>query len=317
MSFSSSVKDELCREVPEELNIMKAELAGMLAMTVRVRIDEDDLMALTVSTEHPGTARKCFTLMKKTYNIGGVISAAKSAYLKQKRLYTISVRDDPAARNILTDSEILDSSGEIGNILPINDDPILSGEESRRAYLRGAFLASGSISDPEKSYHLEIVCSALSRAQQLRDLIRSFGPDARISERKKSYIVYLKGSEDIVDMLGIMGASLSFMELENVRIMKDVRNNINRKVNFETANINKTVSASVRQSEDIEFIRNTSGLDVLPPLLREMAVLRSEYPDATLAELGELADPPVGKSGVNHRLRKISEYADSIRGGRQ
>ena len=184
----------------------------------------------------------------------------------------------------------------------------------KRAYIRGAFIAAGSMSDPSKSYHFEIVCGELAQAEYVRDMINSFDLDAKIVTRKKTFVVYLKEGSQIVDVLNIMEAHIALMEVENVRILKEMRNSVNRKVNCETANINKTVSAAVRQMEDIVYVRDTVGLDYLPEGLRDAALTRLENPDATLKELGSLMADPVGKSGVNHRLRKISEIADKLRG---
>ena len=183
----------------------------------------------------------------------------------------------------------------------------------RRAYIRGAFLAGGSISDPNKSYHFEIVCREIAQAKQLQDAINSFEMEAKIVERKKHQVVYLKEGAQIVDMLNIMEAHVALMNLENVRILKEMRNSVNRKVNCETANISKTVAAAVKQLCDIEYIKQNAGLDSLPENLKDMALLRLEYPDTPLKELGTYLDPPVGKSGVNHRLRRISEIADELR----
>jgi len=183
----------------------------------------------------------------------------------------------------------------------------------RRAFIRGAFLASGSISDPEKFYHFEIVCAARPKAEQLKNMIATFGLDAKIVVRKKYYVVYIKEGSQIVDILNVMEAPISLMELENIRILKEMRNSVNRQVNCETANINKTVSAAVKQIEDITYIKDTIGFDGLPENLEQMARLRLLRPDATLKELGEALDPPVGKSGVNHRLRKLSTLAEELR----
>jgi len=183
----------------------------------------------------------------------------------------------------------------------------------QRAFLRGAFLGAGSISDPQKGYHMEFVCQDEAKALQLQQVIQGFAVDAKIVIRKKYYVVYLKEGTAIVDLLNIMGAHVSLMNLENLRIVKEMRNSINRRVNCETANISKTVNAATRQIEDIEYLRDHYGLHKLPAALRQMAEVRLEYPDAPLKELGEYLDPPVGKSGVNHRLRKLSELADKIR----
>ena len=169
------------------------------------------------------------------------------------------------------------------------------------------------MSDPNKSYHFEIVCHTHAQAKQLQSVMQSFDTDAKIVERKGHHVVYLKEGSQIVDMLNVMEAYVALMNLENVRILKEVRNTINRKVNCETANINKTVNAAVKQVEDIELIRERIGLDNLPENLREMALLRLEYPEATLKELGNYLEPPVGKSGVNHRLRKLSAIAEDLK----
>ena len=184
----------------------------------------------------------------------------------------------------------------------------------RRAFLRGAYLVIGSMSDPEKSYHLEFVCSTEGQAVQMQEIIRDFGIEARIIIRKNHYVVYLKEGTGIVDLLNVMGAHVSLMNLENLRIVKEMRNSINRRVNCETANITKTVNASSKQVKDIKLIQEREGLDSLQEGLREAALIRLEYPDATLKELGQYLNPPVGKSGINHRLRKLSEIADRIRG---
>ena len=184
----------------------------------------------------------------------------------------------------------------------------------RRAYVKGVFMTSGSISDPNKGYHLEIVCDNRGRAEFIQEIINGFGIVSRIIQRKKYHVVYLKDGEMIVEMLGIMGAHISLMNMENIRIKKDIRNKINRRVNCEAANLNKTVSAAVKQVNDINYIIQTKGIDFLPENLQELAVARLENEDASLKELGEMMTPPIGKSGVNHRLRKISEIAEEMRG---
>ena len=174
-------------------------------------------------------------------------------------------------------------------------------------------MAVGSMSDPYKSYHLELVCGLQAQAEQLLKILHDFSLDAKMIIRKKYHVVYMKEGENIADFLNITEAHKALMEFENTRIYKGMRNMVNRKVNCETANISKTVNAAVKQLADIEYIRETAGLSYLPENLKEMALLRLEYPDAPLAELGTYLNPPVGKSGVNHRLRRISEMADSLR----
>lgn len=181
------------------------------------------------------------------------------------------------------------------------------------SYIRGAFLAAGSITDPEKGYHFEIVCRNDFQAELLIDLLKDFEIEAKVIERKKYQVVYIKDGEMIVNVMCLMGAYVSLMQMENVMILKDMRNSVNRKVNCETANINKTVNAAVRQIEDIRYIEETKGLKYLPENLRAIARVRMDEPDMPLKELGQMVDPPVGKSGVNHRLRKISEIANELR----
>lgn len=178
-------------------------------------------------------------------------------------------------------------------------------------------MASGSMSDPNKAYHFEIVCRSPEQASRLQELMREFETEAKIVERKNHYVVYLKDGSQIVDMLNVMEAYVALMNLENVRILKEMRNSVNRKVNCETANIGKTVTAAVKQIADIELIRDTEGLDSLPLPLREMAQIRLDYPEAPLKDLGQYLDPPVGKSGINHRLRKIAAVAEAIRESRE
>lgn len=182
-----------------------------------------------------------------------------------------------------------------------------------RKFLREAFLEAGSMSNPEKGYHLEFVCEDEEFAGKLTETMKAFDISAKIAKRKRYTIVYIKESEDIVNLLNVIGAHKCLMNLENLRILKDVRNSVNRRVNCETANISKTVSAASKQIEDIEYIKTHYGFDNLSDNLREVAKARLEYPDATLKELGNYIVPCVGKSGVNHRLRKLGELADSIR----
>lgn len=182
-----------------------------------------------------------------------------------------------------------------------------------RSTIREAFLQSGSISDPEKFYHLEIVFQQRLEAVGMQYLMKQYDLEGKIIERKGHYVVYLKEGAQIADMLRIMEAPLALMEFENIRIVKEMRNSINRQVNCEAANLGKTISAAVRQVEDIKYISSRAGLDNLPESLAETARKRLEYPEATLKELGQLMDPPLGKSGVNHRLKKLSLLAEDLR----
>ena len=313
MSFSSKVKEELSKDCNNPRHCCIAETAAIISMCGKVVFDEKDRVRIEIHTENVTVARKYFTLLKKTYNINTDISIRHSSSLNKSRSYILSVNDDETARKILMTCRLMKPFGVIEEDFSISDSLIIQRECCKRAFIRGAFLASGSVSDPVKTYHFEIVCLSEAKAKQLQMIMETFNINARVIKRRKYFVVYVKDSSQVVDLLNIMGAYNALMDMENVRIVKDMRNNVNRKVNCETANINKTVSAAVKQIEDIRFIQMSSAYDELPESLQEMAELRVRYPEATLAELGQLLDTPVGKSGVNHRLKKISLFADELR----
>ena len=313
MSFSSSVKDELSRQMPGARHCQIAETAAILSLCGRVKISASDHFWIEIHTENVAVARKYFTLLKKTFNIGADVLIRKNAFLKKGLTYTVAVQSHEEALKILQASKILQENGEIGEPLSLVNSVVLQRSCCRRSFIRGAFLAAGSISDPEKFYHFEIVCPSRDRAEQVQGIIKTFGIDAKMVVRKKYFVVYIKEGSQIVDILNVMEAPLALMELENIRIVRGMRGQVNRQVNCETANINKTVSAAVRQMEDIKYIRDTIGLCCLPENLEEIARLRLAIPDASLKELGEALETPVGKSGVNHRLRKLSAIAKELR----
>ena len=313
MSFSSKVKEELSKECNNPRHCCIAETAAIISMCGKVIFDEKDHVRIEIHTENVTVARKYFTLLKKTYNINTDVSIRHSSSLNKNRSYVLSVNDDETARKILMTCRLMKPFGVIEEDFSISDSLIIQRECCKRAFIRGAFLAAGSVSDPVKTYHFEIVCLSDEKAKQLQMIMETFNINARVIKRRKYFVVYVKDSSQVVDLLNIMGAYNALMDMENVRIVKDMRNNVNRKVNCETANINKTVSAAVKQIEDIRFIQMSSAFDELPESLQEMAELRVRYPEATLAELGQLLDTPVGKSGVNHRLKKISLFADELR----
>ena len=313
MSFSSKVKEELSKECNSPRHCCIAETAAIISMCGKVIFDEKYHVRIEIHTENVTVARKYFTLLKKTYNINTDVSIRHSSSLNKNRSYILSVNDDETARKILMTCRLMKPFGVIEEDFSISDSLIIQRECCKRAFIRGAFLAAGSVSDPVKTYHFEIVCLSEAKAKQLQMIMETFNINARVIKRRKYFVVYVKDSSQVVDLLNIMGAYNALMDMENVRIVKDMRNNVNRKVNCETANINKTVSAAVKQIEDIRFIQMSSAFDELPESLQEMAELRVRYPEATLAELGQLLDTPVGKSGVNHRLKKISLFADELR----
>ena len=277
MSFSSDVKEELARQYSKSRHCQIAELSAMIMQEGRISVNP---LALSFETENPVLIEKYASLMKRAFDV-----------------------------NL---QEPLDSQ-TCQKIVEAIQELYLEKTCCKRAFIRGAFMASGSMTDPNKGYHFEIVCRTPEQAARIQELMKEFETDPKVIERKSYYVVYLKEGSQIVDMLNVMEAYVSLMNLENVRILKEMRNSVNRQVNCETANISKTVNAAVKQIADIELIRDTDGLDSLPMPLREMAVVRLEYPEAPLKDLGKYMDPPVGKSGINHRLRKIAALADAIR----
>ena len=287
MSFSSEVKQELAMHISPARHCQLAELAAIIHFCGQYGRDEQGRYTIGFQTENEMIVRKCFTLLKKTFNID------TDNWIGEEQM-----------------TEILQKIGD-------PDEPVSSllikNTCCQRAFLRGAFLSVGSISDPSKGYHLEFVCRQENKAKQLVDVMQSFEVEAKTVKRKKYTVVYIKEGTGIVDLLNVCEAHVSLMNLENLRILKEMRNSINRHVNCETANISKTVSAASRQISDIEFLRDHYGFSGLPEPLRQMAEVRLNNPDLPLKELGELLDPHVGKSGVNHRLRKLSELAETIR----
>ena len=274
MSFSGNIKEELSAHYAKARHCRLAELSAVVHMCGGFLKSADGTCILGVHTENIAVARKCFTLIEKTFNIRTDIAVRRNTGRDSSSYFIRAV----------------------GNELLAVKHASVQAVCCKRSYIRGAFLAAGSMSDPSKSYHFEIVCSEEEEAIHLRDVINSFDMDAKIVPRKKTFVVYLKEGSQIVDILNVMEAHIGLMELENVRILKEMRNSVNRKVNCE-----------------ISYIKETVGFDKLPEGLKDVALTRLEYPEATLKELGSLLREPLGKSGVNHRLRKLSEIADKLR----
>lgn len=299
MSFSGNVKEELAAHISLARHCQLAELAALLLFSAGTC---EGNMHLRLDTENEAVVRKCFTLLRKTFNIETVMQG-------KERL----IPDDALEGKVIQALHLSGIEKEGLNLAEPVNSLLIKNSCCARAYLRGAFLSVGSMSDPKKSYHLEFVCNEKTQALQLQMILQEFQIEAKIIRRKKYDVVYLKEGSGIVDLLNVMGAHVSLMNLENLRIVKEMRNSVNRRVNCETANISKTVTAASKQIEDILLIRYKYGFENLPDNLRQMAEIRLEYPDAALKELGEYLEPPVGKSGVNHRLRRLSEIADKIR----
>lgn len=310
MSFSSDVKNELFKMHEKNRHCNIAELSAIINMNASF-INERKKLLIKVQTESYIVAKKCFFLLKNIFNINSDVIVRKNNSIKKNMTYIILISEYDSSKKILKTIGLIDENEML--IKKNINHLIVSSICCKRAYIRGAFICVGSLCNPEKTYHMEFVDTNKHHALQLRDIINSFNIDSKVIERKNHFIVYIKEGEQIVDILNIISAHKSLMKLENVRILKDVRNNVNRIVNCETANLGKVISASVKQREDIKYIQKIVGLNHLSKQLQEAANIRLKYPDLSLRELGEMLVPPVGKSGVNHRLKKISSIAEKLR----
>jgi len=270
-------------------------------------------LSLNIVTENIAVARKIFSLVRKLFGLYTEVRVRRNNRLRHNNVYIVHLPPQPGMKDALKRLGLMDSAGRLQRKV---NEGLVHRDCCRRAYLRGVFLGGGSVNNPEGNYHLEIVTGQESFAKFVAGLMAKYGLSPKVSQRKNSFVLYLKDSEQIASFLSIIGAHSALLDFENTRIYKDMRNQVNRLVNCETANLNKTVDAAVRQLENIELIKSTLGLDKLPEALQETAQLRIEHPDASLKELGSLMEPPLGKSGVNHRLRKLEEIAERIREGK-
>ena len=309
MSFSQRVKEETSKIIPETRHCALAELSAIFTAS-GIFYPVDGRTVIGLRTENVLVAKTGFSLMKKLFGTAARVSVKERNQGHRGHLYTIVLEDAQAAEKMIRALKLEDAVSRMDLTVRISDRNLLQSECCRKAFLRGVFLASGSLSDPEKIYHLELVADSVEFAEEIQDVMYTFGLNAKTVERKGRSVVYLKEGNQIVDFLGLIQASISLLNFENTRVLKDVRNNVNRSVNCETANLGKTISAAVRELHDIEKIDQLFGLDRLPGALREVAYARLQHPDISLKELGEMLDPPLGKSGINHRMRKIHEIAE-------
>lgn len=307
MSFTSEVKKELTLLEVHPVHA-RAELAAFVRLNGTVGLKKNALN-LSIQTENAGTARRIYTLIKKHFVVESEILVRRKLKLKKNNVYIIRLHQ--GAEEVLSSLGLVEN-GNLHNRVPrwIFDD-----QQQMRSYLRGAFLATGSVNSPETSrYHLEIRSTYQEHNDDLLEIMNRFDLNARSLSRRNSYIVYLKESERISDFLAVIGASASVLKFEDTRIVRDMRNSVNRLVNCENANLNKTVDAATQQIINIELINSVIGIDHLPEKLQEMAYLRLEQPEASMKELGEMMPSgPISKSGVNHRIRKLNDMADNLK----
>lgn len=307
MSFAAEVKKELTGLAVQK-NLAQAELAALIRMNGSLSLNNHQFV-LNVQTENAAIARRIFTLLKEHYGVRSELLVRRKMKLKKNNVYIVRLKQE--TQKILLDLDIMDGAMFQSHI----SNEIKQSEKKTRAYLRGAFLASGSVNNPETSrYHLEISSIYEEHNQDICDLLNQFDLNARTLERRNGYITYLKGAEKIADFLTLIGATNSMLKFEDVRIVRDMRNSVNRLVNCETANMNKTIDAASKQIENIHFIEATVGLQSLPEKLQEIAELRIQNPEISLKELGEMIPSgAISKSGINHRIRKINDFADNLR----
>ena len=307
MSFAADVKKELTTlEVHREH--AKAELAALIRMNGSVSLSNHQFV-LNVQTENAAIARRIYTLLKDHFGVRSELLVRRKMKLKKNNVYIVRLKE--RTQEVLNELAIMDGLMFQTHI----SDEIMGNTQKIRSYLRGAFMASGSVNNPETSrYHLEIYSLYEEHNLDVCQMLNYYDLNARTLERRNGYISYLKGAEKIADFLTLIGATNSMLKFEDVRIVRDMRNSVNRLVNCETANLNKTIDAASKQIENIEFIENRVGLQALPEKLQEIAELRLEHPEVSLKELGEMIPSgAISKSGINHRIRKINEFAERLR----
>lgn len=307
MSYASEVKKELTQlEVHREH--AKAELAALIRMNGTVGL-VDKKFILNVQTENAAIARRIYVLLKDHFDVESELLVRRKMKLKKNNVYIVRLKH--GTKEVLSDLSIMEGMSFHSHV----SDEVMTNTQKVKSYLRGAFLAGGSVNNPETSrYHLEIHSSYEEHNDDICQMMNQFDMNARTLERRNGYITYLKEAEKIADFLALIGATSGMLKFEDVRIIRDMRNSVNRLVNCENANLNKTIDAASKQIESIKFIDEMIGLDKIPTKLREIALVRLEYPEVTLKELGEMIPSgTISKSGINHRLRKLNEMAENLR----
>ena len=309
MSFSSDVKEELSRVVTHEECCKMAELTGFLITNCSIAKEDGDFI-LRMSTENAAAVRRVYNAFKSIYGIIPITNIEKEKTFKDN-LYQLKIIDKSDLEKFFKNSLInIDTRLQI-----IIDDKgkISENECCTRSFLRGVFMGGGSMADPNHMYHLEVVASNMENATFINSIMNNMGLNAKTIKRKKDYVVYIKGAERISDFLASIGSNKGILEFEQVRVIKEVKNRVNRLNNFENANLEKTIDTAILQIEDIMVIRKNRKFQKLPEPLKEIALLRLENRNDTYTELGEKLNPPLSRAGVSHRFKKIKEIADELR----
>ncbi|HWI62064.1 MAG TPA: DNA-binding protein WhiA [Symbiobacteriaceae bacterium] len=307
-SFSSQVKDELAHELPALPCCQRMELAALLRASGRVSLAGAGRLSVSLSTDYAPVARKVIKLVKAVFpGMQTEVLVMRRRRLRKNLIYQVRIPPQDGVTKLLIEMGILSRDG---NLTDWGNLPLLHQDHCRRSYLRGTFLGSGWVSSPERQHHLEMTTTETEAAEALGQMLFAYNIPVRVNYRKDYMVLYLKDDDQIIRFLGLVGAHQSLFRYEDIRAKKELRNRVNRQVNAETANLNKTVDAAQRQLEALRRLASLGGLDSLSPALRELATLRINNPDASLKELGEMCNPPVGKSGINHRMRMLMGLID-------
>ena len=310
MSFSSEIKDEVAKIKVEDYKIILSELAGITPMCGILNF-KNNKISMEYITENAPVARRIFTFLRRSFGFDVEVNNVRSTQLK-KNVFIIYISQDESCRLLLDELKYIKGA----SVFMINYAPtdLIKTSNEKKAYIRGAFMGSGSITDPKKGYHLEFVSENESNAYFLRDTINEFGLKSKVIMRKEKYIIYIKDSEQISDFLSLIGAYNSVLNYENVRVIKEMRNNVNRIVNCETANLNKTVKSSYDQVEDIKLIEREIGIENLDEDLKAIAKIRLENRSMSLNDIANSIEPKLSKSTVNYRFKKLRRIANKLRG---
>ncbi len=313
MSFASDVRGELARTPMEDACCARSELTAALLCANAITWRGRKRYAVMLTASEASTVRRYFAMLKRFYGIIGQIRALSGDTLNNQTRYQLVIPEEEAY-GLLQALELLEE-GALFDLRTLPVDETVRYSCCKKAFVRAAFTLCGAISHPDRDYHIEIAAPNEALAGFIVQQLNAFEIEARVSLRKSKYVVYLKRAEDISDMLSLLGAGKAMMAFENVRVKKEVSNRVNRQLNCDNSNINRSMNAAEAQIRDIRYIDAELGLDKLPRTLRDMAYTRANNPEMPLAELGELMDPPLGKSGVNARLRRISAIAEKLRCG--
>lgn len=308
VSFNTRIKDELTRKLPSKRCCRVAELSSIIKMEGSIQLKGEGRFSLKIECGHPSVARKTYTLLKLLFPVEIEISVEEGPPFANSKEFSIICPPQPSLVQVLNELGIISEGFEMGSV----PRRIIRKGCCANSYLRGAFLCSGAMNNPIDGYHLEIYSKDLPVLEDLNEIMAGNGIKAKIFKRSKNYSLYLKDKKRISELLAMLGAYDSFLEIEDIQTVSELKSAVNRLVNFEQSNLRKAVESSLLQLKMIDEIECSMGLDILSPALREIAALRRANPRKTLSELGEAADPPLSKSAVNHRLRRLAAIARSL-----